>query len=127
MNTSAKHLYELHETHKEWLSRLKFYSDEILHMVSGISEIASKNSSKELSALVEQYQNRLIIEKEQLDILAHMIREEEKSLEASVRNNPVAVDHRSFPDNVVLRVKMETFEKMFAELRGHYQQFLART
>lgn len=123
---SKKTIYQLHEEHKTWLNMLLFYKDELSIMAKRISEIAQKNTSKEVLALVERYQNQLIIQKEQIDILNHEIRAHESQLEAAVKQNPTAIDHRQFPDHPKQRESVETFEKMFNDLRGELIRFLSK-
>ena len=62
---NQKNIYQLHEEHKTWLNKLLFYKDELSIMANRISEVAKKNTSNEVLALVEKFQNQLIIQKEQ--------------------------------------------------------------
>jgi hypothetical protein len=123
---SQRTIYQLHEEHKTWLNMLLFYKDELSIMVNRISEIAQKNTSKEVLSLVERFQNQLIIQKEQIDILNHDIRRHESRLEDAVKENPTAIDHRKFPDHPEQRDNMEVFEKMFNELRAELIRFLSK-
>ena len=88
---TKKNIYDLHEDNKTWLSNLNFYKDDLLLMQKRIEEIAKKNNSKEVLASIEHYQNQLIVQKEQLDILAHDVREIETTLEKAVNKNPTAI------------------------------------
>ncbi len=123
---SQKTIYQLHEEHKTWLNKLLFYKDELSIMANRISEIAQKNTSKEVLAMVERFQNQLIIQKEQIDILGHDIRGHESRLEAAVKHNPTAIDHQKFPDHPEQRDNLEVFEKMFNELRAELIRFLSK-
>ena len=58
--STQKTIYQLHEEHKTWLNKLLFYKDELSIMQNRISEIAQKNTSKEVLSLVERFQNQLI-------------------------------------------------------------------
>lgn len=121
-----KTIYELHGEHRVWLNKLSFYKDELSIMGNRISEIAHKNTAKEVLSLVERFQNQLIIQKEQIDILNHDIKQHESQLEAAVLHNPTAVDHQKFSDHPEQRDRVETFEKMFNELRGELIRFLSK-
>lgn len=123
---NQKTIYQLHEEHKTWLNKLLFYKDELSIMQNRISEIAQKNTSKEVLSLVERFQNQLIIQKEQIDILNHDIKGHEMQLEAAVKQNPTAIDHQKFPDHPVQRESVETFEKMFNDLRAELIRFLSK-
>ena len=57
-------IYTQYNENKEWTSNLSFYKDEIKIMENRLVEITSKNTSKEILAQVEHFQNQLIIQKE---------------------------------------------------------------
>jgi hypothetical protein len=122
-----KKIYDLHEENNNMLNQLSFYGDEIKIMQSRIQEIAAKNNQKELLAQVEHFQNQLIIQKEQLDILSHNIRENNAQLEQHVLNNPIAIDHRKSEENLANKNGIEQYEKIFNELRHELNSFLSKT
>jgi cobalamin biosynthesis protein CbiD len=123
---TKKGIYDLHEENKTWLSSLAFYKDEFMVMQRRIEEIAKKNTAKDVLQSIEHFQNQLIVQKEQLDILAHDIREKEYALETAANKNPTAIDHQHFPDELVLADRIKTFEKLFSDLRGELTQFLVK-
>jgi hypothetical protein len=123
---NSKTIYQLHGEHKTWLNKLLFYKDEISIMKKRIAEIAQRNTAKEVLAFVEHFQNQLIIQDEQIDILAHNIRAHELSLEKAADKNPTAIDHVKFEDHVVQRSEVETFEKIFNELRNELIRVLSK-
>lgn len=121
-----KNIYSLHEEHKTWLNVLQFYKDDIEVMKKRLEEIASKNTSKEVLAMVEHFQNQLIIQRNNIDELNHAVKQEENAIEKNINNNPVAVDHRSMEDNPKMRDDINSFEKNFAELRKDFIGFIAK-
>ncbi|MES2140724.1 MAG: hypothetical protein V4511_13530 [Bacteroidota bacterium] len=123
---TTKNIYQLHEDHKTWLSKLVFYKDEIQIMQNRISEIAKKNTSKEVRAFVEHFQNQLIAQNEQLDILKHEINSHERSLEEKVNKKAVANESKKFLDHSMQRNSVEGFEKIFNGLRKELAQFLSK-
>ncbi len=114
---TKKMIYQLHEEHKTWLNKLAFYKDEITIMQNRISEIAKKNTSKEVLSFVEHFQNQLIVQKEQIDILKHEINEHESFIESEINKNPVATDHKKLSDHPPHKEEIETFETIFNDLR----------
>jgi len=66
-------IYTRHEQNKEWMNSLLFYNDEMKVMNHRIEEIAAKNSSKEILAQVEHFQNQLIVQHDNVDGLKHDI------------------------------------------------------
>lgn len=123
---TTKTIYQLHEDHKTWLNKLAFYDDEILIMKNRISEIAKKNTSKEVLAFVEHFQNQLIVQKEQVDILNHEINKHEESIEAKANKKSVASGAKKFFDHSTQREKIESFEKNFNDLRKELIHFLSK-
>lgn len=117
---------DLHTEHVDWLSKLQFYTDEIMLMKERIAEAASKNTSKEVLAQVEHFQNQLIVQKNNIDNLRHEVKDHENYLENRVEENPVAAGKRKVHDHPLLRDKMESFEKHFNGLRKELQEFLAK-
>jgi hypothetical protein len=56
MKTGEK-IYTQHAEHTEWLSKMKFYTDEISILKNRLGEIASKNSHNEVLVQIEHFQN----------------------------------------------------------------------
>ncbi len=123
---TKKTIYQLHEEHKIWLNILLFYKDELSIMQNRISEIAKKNTSKEVLSFVEHFQNQLIVQKEQIDIMNHDIKDHESFLEAAEKKNTTAIDHQKFPDHLIHRDSVEKFEKIFNDLRKELITFLLK-
>ena len=123
---TKKTIYQLHEEHKIWLNKLAFYKDELSIMQNRIAEIAQKNTSKEVLAFVEHFQNQLIIQRERIDNLNHDIKKDESFLESAAIKNPTAVDHEKFADHKAEREDVEKFEQMFNDLRKELIDFLSK-
>ena len=121
-----KNIYSLHEDHKTWLNVLSFYKDDIELLKKRIEEVAAKNSAKDVLAMIEHFQNQLIIQRNNIDELKHSVKASENELEKNISNNPVAVDHRSVEDEPELRDEMVTFEKNFADLRKELIGFISK-
>jgi hypothetical protein len=122
----TKKIYDLHREHVEWLSKLSFYADEIKIMDRRIAEVVTKNNQKDILAEAEHFQNQLILQKEQIDILRHDIKKHEVVIETNIDANPIASDRRKLPDHKEQSAKMEMFEKIFTELRREFEKFLAK-
>lgn len=123
---TKKTIYQLHEDHKTWLNKLLFYKDELKIMANRISEVAEKNTSKEVRSLADHFNNQLIIQNEQIDILHHDIKSHESYLEEAVLNNPNAIDHEKFSDHKKHRESIAVFEKIFKDLREELIDFLSK-
>jgi hypothetical protein len=123
---TKKTIYQLHEEHKTWLNKLLFYKDELKIMDNRIFEVATKNTSNEVRSLADHFNNQLIIQKEQIDILSHDIKSHESYLEAAALDNPNGIDHEKFSDHKKHRESIVVFEKLFKELREELIDFLSK-
>lgn len=119
-------IYTQHEENKEWANKLVFYKDEVKVMEHRMEEIVSKNTSKEILAKVEQFQNRLIINKNTVDILKHKINLSNDAIRSNINKNETAVDHRSIMDHSELRNEMKLFEMNFTSLKSELNLFLVK-
>ena len=121
-----KLIYDLHEEHIQWINKMLFYKDEMKVMQNPLSELAGKNTDPEVQALVEHFQNQLIVQNVQADILKHTIKQYENTIESHLSKNDVAADKLKWDDHSDLREKVEMFEKIINELRGELIVFLAK-
>jgi len=121
-----KLVYDLHAEHVEWINKMLFYKDEIVDMRRRLSEVASKNSEKEVQAMVEHFQNQLIVQDEQADILKHTIKQYENTIESHLSKNDTAAGKLKWDDHSDLREKVEMFEKIINELRSELINFIAK-
>lgn len=119
-------LSDLHFEHTTWLNALTFYKEEIGIFERRLEEVTARNTSQEVRARSEHFQNQYIREREVIDELRHDITIHENSLEKEVREHPVAVDHRYFKDHGDLRDRMATFEKLYRELKGEFHRWVAQ-
>lgn len=115
---------DLHFEHDMWLNAIKFYRDELVIFESRLAEVSSKNSSIEVKAQVEHFQNQFIREREVLDHLRHDIKAHENELIQYAKDHPVALDHVYFRNHTDLEERMSTFVKIWKELRADYMKFL---
>ncbi|MEZ5173698.1 MAG: hypothetical protein R2850_09390 [Bacteroidia bacterium] len=124
MSTSL--ITEQHLSHQEWLNAIAFYRDELKIMQGRLDEVATRNNGQEVMAMVEHFQNQFIIQNSTLDQLSHDINKHEKELAAMIEANPVASDHRRAETHPEHAEGIETFERIFSDLRKEYVRFLAK-
>ncbi|MCP9764044.1 hypothetical protein [Lacihabitans soyangensis] len=120
------YFFDLHADHVEWLKALDFYADELLIFKNRLAEVSVKNTSSEIKKEVEKYQNKFIIQKNEIDNLKHYIHGSERDMEEEIKKNPVAIDHRKTTENLEIRDKMEMFAKLFADLKEEFNEFVGR-
>lgn len=119
-------IYKQHEENVEWSQKLDFYKDEIRILQSRLEEIAEKNNHQEVLAFVEQFQNRLIIHRNTIDELQHKVTISEDRIQNEIDKNPVASDHRKAAYHETEKEEIQTFEKVFRELREEFKRFAAK-
>lgn len=117
----------LHQEHLEWLNKLDFYKDDIAILKRRIEEVASKNTGHDVMAMIEHFQNQLIIQRNELDEFRHAIKEHEIELEAAVKSNPTATNRQRLSDDPMLRTRMERYETIFNEMRMELYRFLSKS
>jgi hypothetical protein len=121
-----ENIYKQHEENTDWMNRVAFYKDEITILQGILSEIASKNTGDEALKEVEHYQNQFIVQRDNLDQLAHNIRLNEQKFQKEVNDNPVAVDHRKAEYHQAEKDFLAYFESNFSTLRKDFKTFASK-
>jgi hypothetical protein len=125
MATKEK-IYKQHEENNVWISKLDFYKQEISILNGRLEELAQKNSSKDVMAEIEHFQNQFIIQSNNLDNIAHAVKINEAELIATIESNPVAADRRKVDYHEREQDLATTFEKNFTTLRKEFNKFAAK-
>lgn len=119
-------IYDLHAEHTEWSNKLIFYKEEIGIMQGRLEEVASKNNNKDLLKQVEHFQNQFIVQRNNIDEIAHEVKMNEEKLIKEIKINPVAVDHRKLEDHSKERNLVNGFEKNFNSIRAEFKEFASK-
>ncbi|MCF8415761.1 MAG: hypothetical protein K9G40_05930 [Crocinitomicaceae bacterium] len=119
-------IYTQHEENKEWTSKLSFYKDEIKILTGRLEELASKNTTNEVLVGIERFQNQLIIQRNNIDEILHLVKLNEEVLIEEINANPVAVDHRKVEYHSNEKDMVDSFEKNFNELRAEFNEFASK-
>lgn len=122
----TKKITSLHEENKQWQNDLLFYKDEVKIMKNRLEEIVTKNTSKDILAQVEHFQNQFIIQADTIDGIAHEVNIDNDAIKREILKNEVAVDHRSMPDHTILRENINYFAKNMATLKSEFNTFLSK-
>ena len=119
-------IYTQHEENKEWMNKVLFYWDDLKIMTNRLEEIRSKNTSKDILAQVEHFQNQFMIQTKHMEDIRNEIKMSDRLINREINKNEVAVDHRSMGDHTSLRESVVTFEKLFTQLRIEFIAFLSK-
>jgi predicted nucleic acid-binding Zn-ribbon protein len=120
-------LNSLHHQITDWLRETDFYKQEVSIFEERLREVASKNTSQEVLAQVEHFQNKFILTKEQLDILAHDLNKEESVVEEKVKKSPEHTHEKFVTPLDKTQARVKTFASGFADLRFEFNTFLSKT
>lgn len=120
------HIDDLHFEHTRWSSELKFYLDELPLFRSRLEEIAKRYTSAEVLGELDQFQNRIYLERNAIDELLHDINLHEKEIAKYAKEHPVAIDHVLFNDHAPLRDRIQTNRKMMDELKQEFNRYIAK-
>ena len=125
MKTDEK-IYTQHAEHTDWISKLKFYDDEICILKNRLSEIISKNTQKDILAQAEHFQNQFIIQKNNIDEISHTITVDEDAIQKIADKNHKTDDHRKKDGHNKEKESVDSFEETFHELRNEFNKFAAK-
>ncbi|MDB5134991.1 MAG: hypothetical protein JWP37_1594 [Mucilaginibacter sp.] len=120
---NIKHIANLNS---ESLRGLAFYEQELGFLQERLDEISGDNTGKEVSEKVEHFGNQLIIHKDVIDELKHLIHANNKSMGSQLHHTDVFVDRNSADEHQQLNEKYGTEEKMFNDFRYEFNRFAAK-
>ena len=124
--STKKYLHEIHNENKAWTKELDFVRDEIETFRNRLGEVTFKNTKTEILAPAEHFQNQFIRHCEVIDELKHDINEEEQKIVANAKANNVATDHRKVAENESLVDRMDSFDRIWNELKSEYMDYLKK-
>lgn len=119
-------IFNQHSENTEWVQKLDFYKDQVTILQGRLEEIAQKNNQDEVLSEIEHFQNQFIVQRNNIDEIRHLIRENEQQLQAEITSNPVAVDHRKVAYHEQEKNAVESFEHVFNELREEFNKFSSK-
>jgi hypothetical protein len=106
---------------------MNFFEDEIQTFERRLEELALQYLPKrEVMVDLEHFQNQFIRQKEVINDLKQGIRRHEQFLAQAAEANPAGVDKPNFQDHTAIRERMETFRKIYLDLKGDFFQYAAK-
>ena len=108
-----------HQEHREWLSQLDFYQDEIKIFQHDLMDVVQKHPNYfHMVEHVDEYRSILLRKIQHIDDLRHRIM-------LHVRH--LALEHQEIQDtHEVLKSEMENFVQDFEEMKGNFRRFVSR-
>ena len=127
MDTKVFHLDDLHFEHRLWTNRLNFFKEEIVIFEHRLEQLVSSSDNKEMLAELAHFQNQFIRHKEVVDEFVHDIKMKEHELVVFAKtHNEEEIDNTSFEDHAELRDRMDTFNKIYTDLKERFKVFSAK-
>ena len=118
------YIFELHDDHTRWLNDLAFCKDQIKVYEKRLADVSLKNLDKEVKVDVEKFQNRFLIQRNEIDYLKHDIKQQENVLEKVEKAAPFIQEEGTITEELSLKDRMQIFEKLFNELKGEFDVFI---
>jgi seryl-tRNA synthetase len=124
MSTVKVNVENLHFEHTLWRNELSFFQDEVNIYEKYLEKLVNAGEDREVLVDLEQYQNQFIRQKEVLDQLQHDIKVHDQELGKMLQReeDPTEADlirHNKVGD------QMETFRKIYGELKSKFLEFMA--
>ncbi len=117
---------ETHHEYKTWLNKLEFFKDELKIFKNRLSEVTKQNTNHDVLAMVEHFQNQIIIQRNEIDTLRHNIKQYENTLEDKVKENIIAANHNPDEDFKSHKESIDRFEYLFTEFRDDCVKFFSK-
>jgi len=107
-----------------WKDEVNSTRESIRSMRSHLEQLSISKTDDESLAQIEHFQNQFICQEEKADELRHDLKQSAKKI--SNNGKPVILhDDRPVDDFDVLQDRMNTFRKLYNELRDEFKAFSA--
>lgn len=124
MVTEKARVSDYHFDHKLWVNELNFFESQLAIFEERLEEVIRHLTELKARAEAEAFQNKIIRQREVIDGLKHKFRLREKDLDTYGREMELDADHPLFVDHEKEHEEMETFIKLYSEMREGYMSFL---
>ncbi len=121
--TSITHL---DNEHNDWLRALDFYKTELGILRDRLTEVAGKNTNKEVGLNAEHFENQLKIQVSNIDTLRHNINENLAQVSKQSQESAAHIEQSLIEQHEQLRDQYITEEKTLNELRHEFNRFAAK-
>ena len=124
-NTQSKKMDEFQFEYIIWMNELEFYKNELKIFNKRLMHICDNHHDPDLLARLEQFQNKFIVHNEVSDILRHDLKKHENELMEIAQGTAFANEQKIMIHHPRLRDRMESFIKIYRQLRKDYLCYLA--
>jgi hypothetical protein len=121
MQTKVSRLSDLKFNLETWRRELRFHFDEMDTFEEKLEEIAAREYNKNASILLEQFQNRILIEKDVISKLKHRCKDKMTLLNSANSYDDLDIKYHS--EDKPLMDDMRIYIKMHYELKEEMMTF----
>jgi benzoyl-CoA reductase/2-hydroxyglutaryl-CoA dehydratase subunit BcrC/BadD/HgdB len=122
--TKVSYLSDLKFNLETWKRELRFHFNEMDTFQEKLEEIAGREFDKRAMKRIENFQNRIMIEKNEISKLMHRCKHKMRSLLITDYNENI--DGRLINEQHNLKEDMRQYIKMHYELKEEMMQFFAQ-
>lgn len=122
---TKEELLNMHAAHAEWQKKIRLYRSELATLNQQLDEVVLNKPPQELMAAIEHFQNQFTVQSEVLDIMRHDFKQHENDIEAR-QNDIKKLDIDLLGNHKNHEERLEQFEKLFAELKEEFSEFLQK-
>lgn len=116
----------MNNRHNDWLRALTFYKQELGILRERLTEIAGKNTGRDVMAQTEHYENQLKLHTEKIDKLVHDIQGNLAETAAGLQQSSAGyIDGALLSRHDELEIAFVTEEQLIARLRSDFHVFAA--
>lgn len=120
---NIKHISNLNN---DCLRGLEFYKQELDILQGRLEEIASKNTTKEVTQQIEHFQNQFLIHQNYFDEIKHLIHRNDENIEAQILKTGIFINENTAVEHENILEQYTTEEKIFNDLRHEFNRFAAK-
>ena len=121
MQTKVSYLSDLKFNVETWKRELRFHFNEMDTFEEKLEEIASREFGKKATVPLENFQNRIMIEKDAISKLMHRCKKKIKKINKADYNEEI--DGRLSTSQHTLREDMRTYIRMHYDLKEEMMQY----
>ena len=116
----------LHFEHQLWKRELLFWKDELVFFNNRLSEMVTRWTKKEVLKQLEHFQNEFILHGGVIEDMLEAIEIHETRIAGQDLMGQDALDTAMVKKHMEFRNKMETQERIYADLKKEFFRFLTK-
>ncbi|MFD0797322.1 hypothetical protein ACFQZJ_07615 [Maribacter chungangensis] len=116
----------LHFEHRNWISELHFWKDELKTFNNRLSELVTRYTNAEVLKQLEHHQNQFALHKGIIDDLEETIEKHEARIAGQSKTGKEALDVSMAKNHIAFREKMQTQRNIYNDEKKAFFKFLGK-